>query len=145
MGQQDINYSLRRAYNSALTGIEGVPAFYNTVPEIVSHDKYIVFRSITNTGESTGTSSDVECQITVEIQTFNDGLNDGDSADLIAREVFNRINPGFVSTLTMDGAQIVNTRLLNDITQPPVTIGNRAYVGRIITFGHRIFITADLS
>ena len=141
----DINYSLRIAYYAALNGIAGVPVFYNMVPPTVSPDNYIVFRSITNTDNSTMNSSDTNTQITVEIQTFEDGLNSGLSADMVAREVFNRILPSPGATLTLDGAQMVSTRLLNDITQTPVSVGNRAYVSRFITFGHKIFLTSDIS
>lgn len=141
----DINYSLRTAYTTALTGIAGVPVFYNAVPQTVSPDNYIVFRSITNTDASTMNSSDVNTQITIEIQTWNDALNSGLSADMAAREVFNRILPNPGAVLTLDGAQMVKTRLLNDVTQAPVTLGNRTYVSRFITFGHNIFMRSDIS
>jgi len=142
----DINYSLRIAYYSALNGaINGVPVFYNMVPPTVSPNDYIVFRSITNTDASTMNSSDINCQVTVEIQTFEDGLNSGLTADMIAREVFNRILPNPGANLTLDGAQMVKTRLLNDITNIPVAQGNRMYVSRFITFGHNIFLRSDIS
>jgi len=141
----DINYSLRIAYYTALNGIAGVPVFYNMVPPTVSPTEYIVFRSITNTDASTMNSSDIDCQITVEIQTFEDGLNSGLTADQVAREVFNRILPNPGATLTLDGAQMVKTRLLNDITQPPVAAGNRQYVSRFLTFGHNIYLRSDIS
>lgn len=142
----DINYSLRIAYYAQLNEcVAGVPAFYNIVPPTVSPNNYIVFRSITNTDTSTLSSSDIDSQVTVEIQTFEDGLNSGLTADLVAREVFNRILPNPQAVLTIDGAQMISTRLLNDVTQPPVTFGNRSYVSRVITFGHKIFLRSDIS
>lgn len=142
----DINYSLRLAYQSALNEcVAGVPAFYNIVPPNVSPDNYIVFRSITNTDNSTLNTSDVNCQITVEIQTWQDGLNPGVTSDMVAREVFNKIMPNPQYNITVDGAQVVTTRLLNDITPQPVTQGNRSYVSRVLTFGHRIFMVSDIS
>lgn len=141
----DINYSLRVAYFNALTGIAGTPVFYNQLPPTVSPDNYIIFRSITNNDASTMNTSDINCQITVEIQTWEDGLNSGLDADQAAREVFTRILPNPGATLTLDGAQMVSTRLLNDITQPPISQGNRAYVSRFITFGHKIFLRSDIS
>lgn len=141
----DINYSLRIAYNTALSGMTGVPVFYNSVPPNVSPNNYIVFRSISNTDASTCNTSDVNTQITVEIQTFEDGLNSGLQNDLIARYVFNKILPNQGATLTLDGAQMVTARLLNDVTQPPVSFGNRTYVSRILTFGHQIFLRSDIS
>lgn len=141
----DINYSVRIAYTAALAGIAGVPVFYNAVPPNISPDNYIVFRSITNTDASTMNSSDIDMQVTVEIQTFENGLNPGLNADMIAREVFNRILPNPSAVLTLDGAQMVTTRMLNDVGQPPITLGNRSYVSRVITFGHKIFLRSDIS
>ena len=141
----DINYSLRIAYYTALNGIAGVPVFYNNLPPNVSPDTYIIFRSITNSDASTLSTNDLETQITVEIQTFESGLNSGQSADMIAREVFNRIYPNYNAVLTIDGAQMVSTRLLNDVTQQPVSVGDRAYVSLFITFGHKIFLRSDIS
>lgn len=141
----DINYSLRVAYNTALANIAGTPVFYNTLPPNVSPNNYIIFRSITNTDASTCNTSDINCQVTVEIQTWNDGLNSGLDADQAAREVINRILPNPGATLTIDGAQMISTRLLNDISQPPIAVGNRSYVSRVLTFGHKIFLRSDIS
>lgn len=141
----DINYSLRIAYQTALSGIAGVPVFYNMVPPMVSPNNYIMFRTITNTDAGTINTSDVDTQITVEIQTYESGLNSGLTADMVAREVFNRIYPNQRSSLVIDGAQVVKTRLLNDITQAPVTQANRTYVSRFITFGHNIYMRSDIS
>ncbi len=141
----DINYSLRIAYQNALTGIAGYPIFYQTVPPTVSPKNYIVFRSITNNDASTFNSSDTNTNITVEIHTWLDGMNNGLAADMGAREVFNRVyaNPGF--NLTIDGAQIVSTRLVQDITQDFINQQNRGYISRFLTFKHNIFQTADIS
>lgn len=136
---------MRIAYFQALSGIDGVPVFYNMVPPTVSPDRYIVFRSITNTDASTMNSNDIDLQITVEIQTFEDGLNSGLECDMIAREVFNRIYPNKSSVLVLDGAQMVKTRLLSDVTNTPIALGNRNYVSRFITFGHNIFLVSDIS
>lgn len=141
----DINYSLRIAYTTALNGITGMPVFYNNLPPNISPDNYIVFRSITNTDASTMNSSDINTQITVEIQTFEDGINSGLTSDMVARDVFTRILPNPGAILTLDGAQMVSTRLLNDITNQPINIGNRAYVSRFLTFGHKIYLRSDIS
>jgi len=141
----DINYSLRVAYKAALDGISGIPVFYQTVPPTVSPDQYIVFRTITSSDASTNNSSDTETQITVELHTWNDGLNSGLSADLVAREVYNRIYPYPNINLSIDGAQIVSTRMVNDVVQDAVNVGNRQYISRYITFKHTIFQRSDIS
>jgi hypothetical protein len=141
----DINYSLRIAYFNALTGIAGVPVFYQSVPKNVSPDNYIVYRGIINTDASTMNSSDTETSIIVEIHTFSDGLNSGLNADMVAREVFNRVLPNPSGVLTADGCQIVSTRLLNDRTQDYSTEADRGYISRVLTFGHKIFMRSDIS
>lgn len=141
----DINYSLRIAYTNALAGIADYPVFYQQLPPNVSPNNYIVFRSINNNDASTFNSSDTNTSITVEIHTWADGLNNGLAADMGAREVYNRIyaNPQF--RLTLDGAQMVSTRLVNDVTQDFTNSQNRTYVSRYLTFKHNIFQTADIS
>jgi hypothetical protein len=141
----DINHSLRIAYYTALNGIEGVPVFYQAVPPTVSPDNYIVFRSITSIDDSTVNSCDLSTTITVEIHTWKDGMNSGLDADLIARQVYDRIYPNPSAVLTIDGAQMVNTRVVNDQTQDFVSQQNRGYISRFITFRHRIFLTSDIS
>ena len=141
----DINYSLQIAYYQALIGIAGVPVFYNNLPVNVSPDNYIIFRSITSVDNSTFNTSDLNVQITVEIQTWESGLNNGLAASQAAREVLNRILPNPSATLTLDGAQMVTTRLLNDITNQQQGVGNRSYVSRFLTFGHKVFLRDDIS
>lgn len=141
----DINYSLRIAYNTALSTITGVQVSYNTLPPGIYPDQYIIFRSITNVDASTMNTSDISCQITVEIQTWDNALNAGLNADMVARDVFTRILPNPGAVLTLDGAQMITTRLLNDVGLPPVSFGNRTYVGRVLTFGHKIFLRSDIS
>jgi hypothetical protein len=141
----DINYSLRIAYFSALSGIEDYPAFYQTVPNMVSPKNYIVFRSITNGDTSTKNSCDTNTSITVEIHTWQEGLNSGLSADIGAREVLNRIYPNPQAVLTLNGAQMISTRIVTDTTQDFTNQNNRGYISRFITFRHNIFQTADIS
>lgn len=141
----DINYSLRIAYNAALTGIAGVPAYYQSLPNDRSDKTYIVFRSINNTDVSTTNSSDTSTTITVEIHTWNDIVNEGLNCDQIAREVFNRIYPDRQTNLSIDGAQIVNTQVANDVTNDFTQAGGRGYISRFITFRHFIFQRSDIS
>lgn len=141
----DINYSLRIAYFNALTGITDFPVYYQMLPQNISPKQYIIFRSITSNDASTFNSSDTNTSITVEIHTWNDQLNSGLNVDIGAREVLNRIyaNPGFV--LPLDGAQMVSTQLVNDVTQDFTNSQNRTYISRYLTFRHNIFQSADIS
>lgn len=135
----DINYALRKAYYSALSGITDVPVYYQGVPNNVSPNNYIVYRSIQSTDASTKNSSDTYTNITVEIHTYTDGINSGLSADEIAGEVYSRIYAFPQDVLAMDGAQMVHTQLANDVTQDFVLQNNRQYISRYITFRHYIY------
>ena len=141
----DINYSLRIAYKNALSGIAGVPVFYQAVPPSISPRNYIVYRGINSSDASTFNSSDTSTNVTVEIHTWDDQQNNGVNADLVAREVFNRIYPNPQFNLDIDGAQIVNTKLVNDVTQDFATSANRNYISRFLTFKHNIFQRSDIS
>ena len=141
----DLNYSLRIAYFSALSGITGCPVFYGSVPPEINPDISIVFRSITSNDASTVNSSDTITNITVDIHTWTDGQNRGLNADTLATEVFNRLYANSQFTLPIDGGQIVSTKLVTDITQEPVRVGNRTYQDRSITFKHFIYQRADIS
>ena len=141
----ELNYSLRVAYKTALTGIANVPVFYQAVPPDQRPQEYIVFRSINSTDISTKNSSDTDTTVVVEIHTYSDVVNSGLSADAIAREVFNRIYANTQFNLSIDGGQIVHTKMQNDQTFDYTNTGGRSYISRFITFKHTIFQTGDIS
>jgi len=141
----DINYSLRIAYNEALSGIEGVPVYYQFAPDGANDKTYIIFRGINSTDASTSNSSDTDTLITVEIHTWNDVTNSGLDADMIAKEVYNRIYPDRTTNLSIDGAQIVNTKLESDRTDDFREGSGRGMLSRYITFRHFIYHKNDLS
>lgn len=141
----DLNYSLRIAYKTALTGIANVPVFYQAVPPNESPESYIVFRSIISNDDSTKNSSDTETLVTVEIHTYQDIVNSGLSADVIARDVYNRVYANGQFNLSIDGGQIVHTKMQNDEVFDFTNSAGRSYISRFITFKHKIFQTADIS
>lgn len=140
----DLNYSLRIAYFSALSGI-GVPVHYQELPPTSKPDSYIILRSITSSDASSKSSSDTETYLTVSIYTANSVVNSGLTADILAREVFNRVYPYTQFNLTIDGGQIVSTVMDRDHSGEPVTIAGKVFNDRHITFKHNIFQTADIS
>lgn len=143
----DINYSLRIAVNNALTGIAGIKAYYNHLPNTLTPvpDCYLIFRSITSNDISTKHSSDTNTFITIDIHTREQVSNPGLNNDTTAREVYNRIYPNPQFNLTIDGAQIVNTKMINDITDEPIQQGSVEWLSRHITFGFNIFQRSDIS
>jgi len=140
----DLNYSLRIAYYNALS-VLSVPVYYQSVPNNANPDNYIVFRSIQNNDASTKECSQTNTSITVEIHTKQGIMNQGISADTLARDVFNVLYPNRVSPLTINGGQIVNTELLSDNTQDFVMEGGEMFISRFLTFQHIIYQVSDIS
>lgn len=140
----DLNYSLRVAYYSALNGI-GVPVYYQTLPPTSNPENYILFRSISNTDLSTKSTADTNTTITVEIHTKTDQVNRGLNADILAREVFNKIYPNKTDSLTISGGQILSTEIISDDIRDISINANEAYISRYITFKHIIYQSQDIS
>jgi len=95
----DLNWSLRKAYYSALSDIPDaagtgyVPVYYFAAPPNKNMTEYIVYRSITNKDESTKSSSDTRTFIIVEIYTKQMNTNPGKRVDEIAAAVYDRVYP----------------------------------------------------
>jgi hypothetical protein len=140
----DINYSLRVAYYNALK-VLSVPVFYQAVPNNLNPNNYIVFRSIFNVDDSSKTCSQTTTTITVEIHTKQDIINQGVNSDTIARDVFNILYPNRTDQLSIDGAQIVNTELLNDRTENFQMNSGEMFISRYLTFKHIIYQLSDIS
>jgi hypothetical protein len=140
----DINYSLRVAYFNALK-VLSVPVYYQAVPNNINPNNYIVFRSIFNVDDSSKTCSQTTTTITVEIHTKQDVINQGVNSDTIARDVFNVLYPNRTEQLAIDGAQIVNTELLNDRTENFQMNSGEMFISRYLTFKHIIYQLSDIS
>lgn len=136
---KDINWPLRQAYNTALTGME-VPIYYQSAPPNYTDD-YIVLRGINSNDVSPKTNSDTSTTIIVEINTHNNGTNPGYTADSLANDVYLRIYPTPDFNLSIPGFQCVSTRVASDVTRDVIVRNNRSYISRFITFRHVIFIS----
>lgn len=140
----DLNYSLRVAYKTALSQLS-VPVYYQAVPNNTYPDNYIVFRSITNNDDSTKTCNQTLTSITVEIHTKQDIMNQGISADTLARDVFNVIYPNRTDHLSINGGQIVNTECVQDNVQDFAMESGEMFISRFLTFQHIIYQVSDIS
>lgn len=136
----DINNTLQQAYYTALSNAVTVPVYCNAVPSNVVDDNYILFRSINNSDVSTNNSSDTDTSITVEIHTYKDLTNGSGNVTSLANYVFGAIYPTPQFNLTVDGVQVVSTRLDGDRTEQYQMNNTRMYISRYLTFRHRIFI-----
>jgi len=140
----DLNYSLRKAYFDALSGISpSVPIFYYAAPPNKKLDQYIVYRSITNKDESTKTTSDTRTFIIVEIYSRNLAVNSGAAVDDIANKVLQAIYPDRNTHLTIDGGQIVTTEMTFDLVNPYLVISGEVYLSRFLTFKHIIYQSSN--
>jgi hypothetical protein len=140
----DINYSLRVAYFNALK-VLSVPVYYMALPNNLHPNNYIIFRSIINTDDSNKSCNQVITTITVEIHTKQDIMNQGVNSDTLGRDVYNVIYPNRTEHLSLDGAQIVNTEMLNDRTENFSLESGEMFISRYITFKHIIYQFSDIS
>lgn len=141
---RDVNYSLRKAYYSALTGINydagGVPVYYLQAPDDLTASNYIVFGGVTNTDLSTKNSADTGTLMRVTVHTFKDKYNDGKAADFIAGEILQRIYPNSQAALVLeDNLQMFSTELVSDIIQDYGIRNSTVYIDRILIFRHKIY------
>ena len=139
---RDINYPLRKAYYAALQAT-GLPVYYQSLPNNINPENYIVFRSINSNDASTKNSSDTSTTITVEIHTLKDIMNPGIDADNIAGDVYTYIYAISNFVLPMDEMQMVSTELSNDTVQNFQLNNQQAYISRFITFRHNVFISSN--
>lgn len=141
---KDVNYKLRKAYNTALTGLTvnsiAIPVYYLQAPESETGANYIIMNNVANVDEGTKNSADTNTSMQLQVTTWAEGANPGKMADDIAGAVFGIIYPTSQSVLDMtaDGVQMVSTfltddRVIND------RFGDREFVARILTFRHNIF------
>lgn len=142
---KDVNYPLRKAYFSALTGISylgvAVPVYYMNLPDNLNPANYIIFGGVTNNDLSTKNSADTSTLMRVTTHTIKEKSNDGKAADYIAGEILQRIYPNSqaVLDLSADGLQMFSTELVNDLTQDYSQRNAAVYVDRILLFRHKIY------
>ena len=141
---RDINYPLRKAYYSALTGINydagGVPVYYLQAPDGITAANYIVFGGVTNNDLSTKNSADTGTLMRVTVHTFKEKYNDGKAADFIGGQILQRIYPNSQAVLTLDdNLQMFSTELVSDIVQDYGIRNSTVYIDRIIIFRHKIY------
>ena len=142
---KSVNYPLRKAYVSALAGIEiegqPVPVYYLVAPDSETSPYYITLNSVSNNDISTKGSSDTNTSMQVQIHTWSNGGNSGAVADIIAQAVYEQIyfNTQTVLDLSADNLQMISTKMANDQVNELSGLGNKQFVTRIITFDHNIY------
>ena len=135
----DINTALETAYYAALKDITTY-VFNGQLPDNVNPEEYIIFRSIQNNDVSTKNSSDTSTNITVEIHTNKNKINQTNDGNSLAAQVFAAIYPNQQFNLTLSGMQMIDTKVVNDRTDEYQMSSQLCYISRYITFGHLIYI-----
>lgn len=141
---KDVNYPLRKAYVTALTGLTvgavAVPVYYLAAPEEETAKAYITLNQVSNVDAGTFSSSNTNTSMQVQIHTWDDNGNPGKKADDIAGAVLAVIypNPQTYLDMSADSLQMVGTKLGGDQVQELADHGNRIFVTRILTFDHII-------
>lgn len=142
---KDVNYPLRKAYYSLLSGITynsvAVPVYYQKCPNDIAAANYIVFGGVSSNDLSSKYKADTETTIRVTVHTHQQIYNSGEAADSIAGSILLAIypDPQTKPDLSADSLQLVDTLLANDFTLDYNLFNTREYVDRILTFRHRIF------
>lgn len=141
----DANFPIRKIYFSLLNGLvyNDVPikAFYMKAPDDINDANYIVYGGISNSDVSSKQNFDTDTSVRVTVHSFRDKYNDGAACDVIAGLIMQAIYPNSTDRpdMSLDGLQLVGTRLDSDFVQNYNIQGNREYVDRVLTFKHRIY------
>lgn len=142
---RDANYSLQKAYFTALTGITydgiAVPVFYMTMPDNANPDNYIIFGPVTNNDISTKGSADTSSLMRVTIHTQNTKYNPGKAANFIAGEVLNRIYPTTQAFLDLsaDNLQMVAIEIASDTTMDYKVKNAVSFIDRVLIFRQKVY------
>jgi hypothetical protein len=142
---KDVNYPIRKAYNTALAGVSynsvAVETFYQFLPDGIHPDLYIVIDSISNNNAGTINSQETRTSVTVTVHSFGEKYSNGQAVDDVAGQVLAAINPSpsGVLDLSDDDLQMAGTTLQADNTQTFSSQGNRIYIDRVLIFEHHIY------
>jgi hypothetical protein len=113
--------------------------FRDYVPTDLGGDVYVLISAINNTDKGTFQTDDTNTTIQVGIYSRTTTDNNADDIQAIATSVYNAIKPGPPNTLTVSGAQVLTTELVNDVSPAPLDTGSMLFINRFIIFQHKIF------
>ncbi len=134
----DVNTPLLKAYYDALKVLP-YPVHEGEEPDNYTEKVYLVISDVTNNDASTKHSANTRSLIQVSIHTWENKNNSSLTANSVAKQVVEIINPTPQSTLTLEGVQCLTTKLENDRTNRISDVSGRKYVSRILIFSHYIY------
>ena len=136
---KDINNPLIKAYYDALVPL-GYPVFEGEEPDNTTSEMYIVISDVSSNDTSTKSSSDVNAQIQVTINSWKVKYNNSKDMNIAAGLVLETIKPSPNAVLDLPSMQMLNLSVVNDRTQNYGKLAGRVYISRQIIFQQDIFI-----
>jgi hypothetical protein len=137
---KNINDIMTTKYFQLLkAAMPSIQIFRDYVPTDLGGDVYVLISAINNTDKGTFQTDDTNTTIQVGIYSRTTTDNNADDMQAIATSVYNAIKPGQPNTISVRGAQVLTTELVNDVSPAPLDTGSMLFINRFITFQHKIF------
>lgn len=150
---RDVRLALRKKYNEALQGLQVWNPTTGTFQEIsfyyqqhpnVYEESYILMTIPANVGNNTKSSFDPEPSVRLTIETTGTLANNGIMASNIVDKILETIYPTPQSKMDLSDfdMEMVSMALVDDVENDYVNNNQMFYIQRVLTFRHKIFITA---
>ena len=137
---KNINDILTTKYFQLLkAAMPSTQIFRDYVPTDLGGDVYVLISAINNTDKGTFQTDDTNTTIQVGIYSRTTTDNNGEAVGAIATSVYSAIKPGPLNNISVNGAQVLTTELVNDVSPAPLDTGSMLFINRFITFQHKIF------
>lgn len=132
---KDINNPLIKAYYDIISPL--YPCYEGEEPDNEENKLYVVLSDVSSSDVSTKSSTDHQASIQVSLHSWEVGYNNAKALNTAAGVILTAIKPTPYSTITIDGATVVTTKV-EDRTFPYGKLNGRVYVSRNLIFSHLI-------
>jgi hypothetical protein len=138
---KDVANPLIKSYYDAISPL-GYPVYEGEEPDDELAKLYIVISDVSSTDASTKSSSDVNAQIQITVNSWEIKYNNSQAMNTAAGEILEAIkpSPNAVLDLSVSNMQMLNLSIINDRVQPYGKFSGRVYISRQIIFTQDIFI-----
>ena len=135
---KDINNPLIKAYYDAISPL--YPTFEGEEPDNILDKLYVVISDVSSNDTSTKSSADVNAQIQITINSWENKYNNSKAMNDAAGAILEAIKPDPNAVLILSGMQMLNLRVSHDRVQNYGNLAGRVYISRQIIFTQDIFI-----
>ena len=138
---RDINNPLIKAYYDAILPL-GYPVYEGEEPDDELSKIYVVISDVSSNDASTKSSTDVQAQIQVTVNSWEIKYNNSKEMNIATGLILEAIKPDQNAVLDLSGSnmQMLNLSVTNDRVQPYGKLAGRVYISRQIIFKQDIFI-----